>query len=65
MVSRRTVLGAGAVAGAALLVPVAFRSSVASAKPVPGGTLDPTRRGDQRRPVVRPAARAVTGGGRG
>ena len=42
MVSRRTVLGAGAVAGAALLVPVAFRSSAAEATPVPGGTLDPT-----------------------
>ncbi len=42
MVSRRTVLGAGAVAGAALLVPVAFRTSAAEATPVPGGSLDPT-----------------------
>src|SRR5690242_3454607 len=42
MVTRRQVLGAGAVAGAAVLVPAAFRWSTATADPVPGGSLDPT-----------------------
>jgi len=42
MVTRRQVLGAGAVAGAAVLIPAALRLSTASADPVPGGTLDPT-----------------------
>jgi bilirubin oxidase len=41
MVTRRQVLGAGAVAGAALLIPAALRVSSAGASPVPGGTLDP------------------------
>src|SRR5262245_23192482 len=41
MVTRRQVLGTGAVAGAALLVPAALRFSSAGADPVPGGTLDP------------------------
>ena len=41
MVTRRQVLGAGAVAGAALVIPVALRLSTADASPVPGGTLDP------------------------
>jgi len=51
MVSRRTVLGAGAVAGAALLVPVAFRSSIASAGAVPGGSLDPNSISKYRTPL--------------
>jgi bilirubin oxidase len=42
MVTRRQVLAAGAVAGAAVLVPVAFRSGRAGATPLPGGSLDPT-----------------------
>jgi spore coat protein A len=41
MVTRRQVLGAGAVAGAAVFVPAALRLSTAVAAPVPGGTLDP------------------------
>jgi bilirubin oxidase len=41
MVTRRQVLGAGAVAGAAVLIPAALRWSTAAAAPVPGGTLDP------------------------
>jgi bilirubin oxidase len=62
MVSRRTVLGAGAVTGAALLVPVAFRSSVASATPVPGGTLDPTSVPKYRTPLfVLPAMPTAPG----
>jgi bilirubin oxidase len=42
MVTRRQVLGAAAVAGAALMVPVALRSSSAGASALPGGSLDPT-----------------------
>ena len=42
MVTRRQILGAGAVAGAAVFVPAALRWSTATADPVPGGTLDPT-----------------------
>src|SRR2546421_5467392 len=44
MVTRRQVIQAGPVGGAALLVPAAFIArQQAFADPVPGGTLDPTK----------------------
>src|SRR5207248_878506 len=44
MVTRRQVIQAGTVGGAALLVPAAFIArQQAFADPVPGGTLDPTK----------------------
>src|SRR5256714_8953116 len=44
MVTRRQVIQAGTVGGAALLVPAAFVArQQAFADPVPGGTLDPTK----------------------
>src|SRR5690348_11439513 len=44
MVTRRRLIQAGTVGGAALLVPAAFVArQQAFADPVPGGTLDPTK----------------------
>ena len=44
MVTRRHLIRAGTVGGAALLVPAAFvERRQAFADPVPGGTLDPNR----------------------
>ncbi len=58
MVTRRQVLAGGAVAGAALLIPAAFRVSTAGASPVPGGTLDPTFDPEVHNAAVHPAGDA-------
>ena len=64
MVSRRQVLGGGAVAAAAFLIPSGLRISSASAAAVPGGTLDPTTIRKYGTPLfILPAMPEVASGG--